>query len=103
MNSQDNSNQNSQSTQSSSLISTDLIRIIVMLVFASGIIYLISSHSDCWFSISCETDIHKTGYELSTILVGFFTTISLAAVFGTPLAPAAVVGVLAWFALRFWL
>lgn len=100
MNSQDNSNQNSQSSSS---ISTDLIRISVILAFASGIIYLISSHSDCWFSISCRTDIHKNGYELSTIIVGFFTTISLTAVFGTPLAPAAVVGVLAWFALKFWL
>lgn len=100
MNSQDNSN---QSSQSSSVISTDLIRIIVILAFASGIIYLISSHSDCWFSISCQPDVHKAGYELSTVFVGFLTTISLIAVFGTPLAPAAVVGVLAWFALRFWL
>ncbi|WP_137667724.1 hypothetical protein [Sphaerospermopsis reniformis] len=75
----------------------------MILAFAASIIYLISSHSDCWFSISCQPAIHQTGYELSTILVGFLTTISLTAVFGTPLAPAAVVGILAWVTLRFWL
>jgi hypothetical protein len=99
---QNNSNQNSQ-TQPSSIISNDLIKIVVVLGFAASVFYLITSHSDCWFSISCQPDTHKSGYEISTILVGFLTTISLTAVFSTPLAPAAVVGVLAWVALRFWL
>lgn len=100
MNSPNDSNQN---FQSNSFISPGLIKIIMILAFAVSIIYLISSHSDCWFSISCQPNNHRTGYELSPVLVGFLTTISLTAVFATPLAPAAIVCVLAWFTLRFWL
>ncbi len=100
MNSQNDSNQNSQL---GSLIPIELVRIIIILALAASIIYLISSHSDCWFSISCHPGNHRVGYELSTVLVGFLTAVCLTGVLSTPLAPAAVVGVLAWLALRFWL
>lgn len=100
MNSQDDS---TQDYKSSLLVSMELIKIIVPLAFVASIIYLISSHSDCWFSISCHPDSDVTGYELSTILVGFLTTVALTSVFSAPIAPAAVVGILAWLALRFWL
>ena len=83
-------------------LTNDLIKVAVIFVFVASVVFLINSHSDCWFSINCHPSI-RGGHDVSTILVGLLTTFVLTTVFGTPAAPAIVIGALAWAILKFWL
>jgi hypothetical protein len=78
-------------------------RSLARVVALGGLIFLLffvlSSHSDCWFSVNC-TSTNLIGPEMA---VGGLAAISLMAVLQVPMMPAIAAGVAVWAMFYFWL
>lgn len=61
--------------------------------------FVLSSHSDCWFSVNCT----PTNLIRPEMAIGGLAAFSLIAVLQVPVMPAIVAGVAIWVMFHFWL
>lgn len=81
-------------------IPKSLVRIVTLSALIAGLFFVLSSHSDCWFSINCTPTSPIVGPEMA---VGGLAAVSLMAVLQVPVMPAIAAGVAIWAMFYFWL
>lgn len=77
-----------------------LFQLIVGGALIVAIFVMLGSHSNCWFSINCNSDGTVIDPEM---VVGGLAALALVSILQVPVAPAIAAGVAIWAVLQYWL
>lgn len=77
-----------------------LVKLIVGSALIIATFVMLGSHSNCWFSINCNSGSTLVGPEIA---VGGLAALALVSILQVPVAPAIAAGVAIWAVLQYWL